>query len=155
MQESIIIRQANPADAPAITAVYLASRKQLLAYAPLRHSDASVLDWIRDILIPNDHVSVAEVSGRIVGMMALSKSDNIGWIDQLYVLPEAVQQGIGTMFVSIAKTTLGSPIRLHTFQENIKARRFYERHGFQVIALSNGATNEERCPDVTYEWRSS
>jgi ribosomal protein S18 acetylase RimI-like enzyme len=49
---------------------------------------------------------------------------------------------------------LGSPIRLHTLQENVEARQFYEKHGFQILKLTDGSENEENCPDVLYEWRS-
>ena len=40
-----------------------------------------------------------------------------------------------------------------SFQKNIAARRFYERNGFVVIEETDGAGNEEREPDVLYEWR--
>lgn len=155
MQNSILIRTATLADVTAVTAVYLASRKELLAFAPLAHTDASVHAWLRDILIPTGNVLVAEENSVIIGMMALSKHENIGWIDQLYLLPTAIRQGLGTLLLSKAKATLGSPIRLHTFQKNEMAKRFYERQGFQIIALSDGSTNEERCPDILYEWRLS
>ena len=34
-----------------------------------------------------------------------------------------------------------------------RARHFYEARGFEAIAFGNGSHNEERCPDVLYEWR--
>ena len=43
------------------------------------------------------------------------------------------------------------PIRLYTFQANLGARRFYERHGFSAIEFTDGEGNRERCPDVLYE----
>jgi ribosomal protein S18 acetylase RimI-like enzyme len=91
----------------------------------------------------------AEVVG--VGMMALSRDGQRGWIDQLYLHPSAVGQGIGSQFLARAKHDLGLPIRLYTFQDNTASRRFYERHGFQPLAFSDGRDNEERCPDVLYE----
>lgn len=153
MPNKISLRKATQLDSTAIADVYLVSRKELLAYAPLAHTDASIRAWIHDTLIPTFRVTVAEDNGLIVGMMALSSDQNSGWIDQLYLLPTVVGRGIGSLFVELAKTTLGSPVRLYTFQENIRAKRFYERHGFQVIALSDGSTNEEHCPDILYEWR--
>jgi ribosomal protein S18 acetylase RimI-like enzyme len=42
-------------------------------------------------------------------------------------------------------------VRLYTFQANHHARTFYERHGFQAVAFSEGLDNEEKCPDVLYE----
>jgi GNAT superfamily N-acetyltransferase len=150
----IKIRIANISNADAVSTAYLASRKQFLAYAPLAHTEEEVRQWVRDELIPGGGVFVAEADGIILGMMALSKSGDIGWIDQLYLYPALVGQGIGTLLLEHAKAELGSPIRLYTFQENLAARRFYERHGFHPIVFTDGSGNEEHCPDVLYEWVS-
>jgi GNAT superfamily N-acetyltransferase len=88
-------------------------------------------------------------------MMAVSRSEQINWIDHLYLVPAVVGRGLGTRFIGRAKETLGSPIRLYTFQANASARRFYERHGFRVLELTDGAGNEERCPDILYEWAAA
>jgi len=153
MSSGAIIRAATSSDAVGISDVYLASRKSFLSYAPLAHSDEDVRQWIAGYLIPNAEVSVALMDGEIVGMMALIRNETAGWINQLYLHPSAVGQGIGTQFVAMAQKKLGPPIRLYTFQANEGARRFYERHGFKAIACSDGSQNEERCPDVLYEWR--
>jgi hypothetical protein len=57
------------------------------------------------------------------------------------------------MLLARAKTELGAPIRLDTFQASMGARRFDERHGFYVMAVGDGSDHEERCPDVLDEWR--
>ncbi len=152
MSNNITLRAATLADAKAITEVYITSRKTFVAFAPLVHSDESVYQWIHDIVIPSESVTVVLIDEKIVGMMALSKQNDIGWIEQLYLAPSSVGHGIGTLLVNQAKETLGAPIRLCTFQENINAQRFYERHGFRVIELRDGSANEEQCPDAVYEW---
>lgn len=153
MSQNLLLRKAALTDATSIATIYLDSRKAFVAFAPLAHSEESIHQWIREILIPAGQVTVAEENGLVVGMMALSKKESIGWIDQLYLDPAVVGRGIGALLVKAAKSALGSPIRLHTFQKNVKARRFYERHGFQILELSDGSTNEENCPDMLYEWR--
>jgi RimJ/RimL family protein N-acetyltransferase len=152
LPESIIFRPATLSDAEAVSDVYLASRKHFLPYAPLAHTVSEVREWIATNLIPTTEVTVAIQAGQIVGMVSLSRYETTGWIEHLYLLPQAVGQGIGTQLLALAKTRLGSPIRLYTFQPNAKARRFYERHGFQAIAFGDGSGNEEGCPDVLYEW---
>jgi ribosomal protein S18 acetylase RimI-like enzyme len=152
MQSTPCFRIATQADASSVTQVYLTSRKAFVSLAPIAHSAEAVYCWIRNILISLNRVTVVEQAGKIIGMMALSVEDSVGWIDHLYLLPEAVGQGIGTTLVERAKAELGSPIRLYTFQANVDARRFYERHGFKAIGYGNGSGNEERCPDVLYEW---
>jgi ribosomal protein S18 acetylase RimI-like enzyme len=148
-------RGALLSDADTIADVYLASRKAFVSYAPLAHSDDEVRGWISGVLIPSGGVTVAVVSAAVVGMLAISHADGYGWIDHLYLLPTATGRGIGGQMLDLAKKQLGTPIRLYTFQENVGARRFYERHGFHAIAFSDGADNEENCPDVLYEWNGA
>ena len=38
------------------------------------------------------------------------------------------------------------------FQKNTGAIRFYERHGFRLVKLTDGADNMEREPDALYAW---
>jgi GNAT superfamily N-acetyltransferase len=97
-------------------------------------------------------VTVAVSKEIVLGFLEVSKDDRYGWIDHLYLDPSAVGLGLGTILLEQAKLTLSAPIRLYTFQENIDARRFYTRRGFKEIALTEGALNEERVPDVLLEW---
>ena len=62
-------------------------------------------------------------------------------------------QGIGTKLLDLARAELRPPIRLYTFQANERARCFYESRGFRAVAFGDGTGNEEKCPDVLYEWR--
>ena len=147
-----ILRKATIDDANAISNVYLNSRKKLVSFAPLVNSDDSILQWIRNVLIPDEQVIVAEKQGRIIGMMSLTSDKATGRINQFYILPESVGHGVGTVMINMAKSILGSRIKLWTFQENIGARRFYERHGFHAVEFDDGSGNEENCPAVLYEW---
>jgi GNAT superfamily N-acetyltransferase len=153
MKNKPLLRKAIIADANAIAQVYLRSRKDLVPFAPLVHTDESIYQWISKELLTKEQVLVAEEKGVIIGMMSLKHDKGYGWIRQLYIHPDAVGQGVGTLFIKKAKTILGSPIRLYTFQENTRAKRFYEFHGFQAIHFDDGSDNEEHCPAVLYEWR--
>lgn len=149
----VFLRAATPDDADALAEVYLRSRKELVACAPLIHSDASVREWIRTRLIPAGQTTVAVVGDEVVGLMAVSTRDGYGFIDQLYLHPEWVGCGVGTRLLERARHALPPPLRLYTFQCNERARRFYESRGFEAIAFGEGSGNEEQCPDVLYEWR--
>lgn len=150
---ALTFRLATPADADEISALYLESRKTFLPYAPLAHSDEDVHHWLREVLLPECETHLALLDGQIAGFLALKRSAACGWVEQLYLLPAATGQGIGTQLLAIAKNRLGAPLRLYTFQPNHGARRFYERHGFKAIEFGDGSGNEERCPDVLYEWQ--
>lgn len=149
MRDKFSTRLATQADAKIIANLYLASRKQYIPFAPLVHSDEAIQQWVHDLLIPNSQVWVVEQNDVILGMMAIVEKQKVNWIEQLYVLPQVTGQGVGSLLIAKAKS-LNLPIRLRTFQENLGARRFYERHGFKIIEFSDGSGNEEHCPDILY-----
>lgn len=150
---NLVFRLAEAADAPAISDVYLAAWKEFFTFTKSAHSDENVCIWIADYLLSHTETHVALLNDSLIGMMSLTRDESAGWIDQLYIHPRAVGLGIGSQFMERAKIMLGSSIRLYTFQANTGARRFYERHGFTAIAFNDGSNNEEKCPDVLYEWR--
>lgn len=144
-----------PADADAVADVYLSSRKTFLAFAPLTHSDAATRQWIAAHVIPSGTMTLAVKDSEVVGMMAISHKEGCAWMEHFYLAPGFTGQGIGARLLAHAKAQQEGPIRLYTFQANTGARRFYERHGFQALAFSDGQDNEERCPDVLYEWNAA
>jgi hypothetical protein len=46
-------------------------------------------------------------------------------------------------------------LQLWTFQSNVRAHKFYERHGFIAVETTDGSGNEEQAPDVRYVWTPS
>ena len=77
-----------------------------------------------------------------------------GWIDQLYVLPDAQGRGLGGALLEVAMRT-SDRLQLWTFQRNVRARAFYEARGFELIEQSDGTRNEEKEPDALYLWTGS
>jgi GNAT superfamily N-acetyltransferase len=148
----VSVRPAKQEDADAVAQVLCRSRSEFLPYAPMVHSPAEVSAWIAEALIPAGGVYVATIEDKVVGMLAVSSWTEGTWIDQLYVLPGHTNQGIGALLLQAAHSMHKPPFRLYTFQANAAARRFYERHGYIAVAFSDGSGNEERCPDVLYEW---
>ncbi len=148
------LRLAQPAQAAAACELYLLSRRTFLPYAPVMHSPAEVQGWFESVLVPRG-VWLAWVEDQLAGLLVLDEQDGLKWIDQLYLHPGFTGRGLGSQLVDFAKQHLGSPIQLYTFQQNLPARRFYERHGFIAMAFGDGSGNEENCPDVLYRWESS
>jgi predicted N-acetyltransferase YhbS len=68
------------------------------------------------------------------------------------VSPGWTARGIGSQLVRLTQARRPAGLELWTFQVNDGARRFYERHGFRAVELTDGAGNEERQPDVRYVW---
>lgn len=146
------IRDAMIGDVDVVVRILITSRHEFLPYAKSPYSLDEVRRWVRGILIPSGGVAIAQLDGEDVGVLATSISEGIGWIEQLYVAPGYVGQGIGADLLNHALGHLPRPTRLWTFQENDRAIRFYDRHGFKAIEYTNGENNEEKCPDILYEY---
>ena len=75
-------------------------------------------------------------------------------LDHLYASPRWQGQGFGSALLDKAKALSPDRLLLWTFQRNECARVFYEARGFRSIKQTTGE-NEEREPDVQYEWRKA
>jgi ribosomal protein S18 acetylase RimI-like enzyme len=87
------------------------------------------------------------IEDEMIGFIAFRR----GWVDQLYVLPHRQGEGAGGALLQVAKAASPS-LMLWTFERNEQARRFYERHGFVAVRETDGSDNDEREPDVLYQW---
>ena len=149
----ISTRRATLVDAPAVADVFLRSFHATYVF-PLAHSDEEVTEWVRTHLVPEMETWVAaeaddEADGEtVVGFATIAP----GWLEQLYVDPRRLGEGIGRRLLDLAKERQPDGLLLWTFQVNDRARRFYERNGFTVVQLGDESNNEERQPDVQYRW---
>ena len=113
------------------------------------HSPAEFTAFYRDHVLPAGPVWGMFDGKGLRGHVALLP----GWIDHLYVDPDVHGRGIGSALVRLAQAEQAE-LRLYTFQSNARARALYERHGFIVEELTDGARNEEKMLDMTYWWRA-
>jgi len=74
-------------------------------------------------------------------------------LTHLYVHPDSIGTGVGHALFEHVKTQRPDGFELWVFQANSRARAFYEAHGARAVELTNGSHNDERTPDVRYEWR--
>ena len=145
------IRVARVLDMARVAQCYLAARRTLAEYAPLTRTDAEVMAWVHDTLLPGGGVTVALEAGAVVGFIAVAARDGATWVDELWVHPSRMRRGIGSTLLHLVLSRTPGPVRVYTLEANRGARRFCERHGFGAIGFSDGAGNESRCPDVLYE----
>lgn len=101
----------------------------------------------RTHLLPDYAIVGTFVNGELAGVIVYGS----GWIEQLYVLPDVQGMGIGTRLLTLATNDMAD-IRLWTFQQNRRARAFYEARGFSSVEETDGSGNEEGEPDVLYHW---
>jgi len=82
-----------------------------------------------------------------LGLIAVKED----WIDQLCVAPVAQRQGIGAALLARIREVSPIGLRLFTFQKNLAARSFYEKHGFRPVRFGVSPPPENE-PDVEYHW---
>lgn len=150
------IRRARRDEAADVAAVYLASRRANEPdIPPMIHTDEETHGWLTaqldgrigspDLVV---WVTTAAPEAAITAMM-ITDGD---WLEHLYVAPGQTGRRLGTMLVDHAKALSPGRLQLWTFESNLRARRFYERHGFVEAERTDGRDNEERAPDVRYVW---
>jgi GNAT superfamily N-acetyltransferase len=151
---SATLRRATGADAVAVADLYLRSFRATYDF-PLAHTDDDVREWVRTRLVPQMETWVALGTGaagegpeRVLGFATVEP----GWLEQLYVDPDHLGEGIGRQLLEKAKERQPDGLLLWTFQVNERARRFYERNGFTVVRFGDASNNEEGQPDVQYAW---
>jgi ribosomal protein S18 acetylase RimI-like enzyme len=146
--EQLSLERASSSDADEIARLYLASRVEALPYLPRVHTDDEVCTWIRDVALKRGEAWVARRNSAIAGFMVLVEDE----LEQLYVLPGYYRCGVGRKLLDLAKARSSARLFLYTFQRNLRARAFYESQGFRIIHVTNGLRNEEKEPDICYEW---
>jgi GNAT superfamily N-acetyltransferase len=138
-----VIRRATPDDADAIAELYERSFGTL-AFLPTLHTlEEHRAHFAR--IVAEQEVWVWEEGG-ILGFAALDDS----MLSYLYVEPDEIGHGIGSALYAHALGRRPDGFTFWVFQENERARRFYERHGARAVRFTDGKDNEEKTPDVLY-----
>ena len=98
-------------------------------------------------------VLVAERDGEAVGVLAVRS----GWLDGLYVAPESWGTGVAAALHDAGLEQLRSlgetACRLWVLEENTRARRFYERRGWELDGTTRVVPYPPRPLDVGYTIR--
>ena len=141
------LRRGEPEDVAPVARM-MRSTYDLMDYIPRLHTAEEDLGYVGGLF--GDHeIWVAENDAGILGFAVLSSDQLL----QIHVDPDQQNRGIGKRLLDQAKERRPDGFSLWTFQKNVGARRFYERHGLELVRLTDGEGNEEREPDVQYAWR--
>ena len=120
-----------------------------LGFVPSLHTPGEDAAFMAGLLLSAE-VWVAIAGDQPVGFIAVTKNTNV---PALYVAPSWQAKGIGTALLGAARQGR-TELSLHCFQQNVNARRFYEAHGFQIMAQDVIGQNDEGLPDLTYRWQA-
>jgi putative acetyltransferase len=145
------IRRAREDEIEPLTDLFIRARNEM-DYLPRVPDEAAVPIAAR--IREHEEVWVAEEDGRLVGFLGIEASRTLGGapvLEKLYVEPADQNRGIGSALLDKAKELRPEELYLWVFQKN-PARKLYERHGFRLVKLTDGADNMEREPDALYLW---
>jgi GNAT superfamily N-acetyltransferase len=147
------IRPAREEELEALTALFIRARNGM-DYLPRVPAEAAAPIAAR--MREHDEVWAAEDEGRLLGFLAIEHSTSLDApvLEKLYVEPAAQNRGVGSALLEKAKELRPDGLYLWVFQKN-PARRLYERSGFELVRLTDGAENMEREPDALYCWNGN
>jgi GNAT superfamily N-acetyltransferase len=139
-----VIRRATAGDVEEIVAIFEPSFA-LLDFLPQLHTHEENLGFFARC--------VREAEAYIFDRgFAIVDGD---WLTHLYVHPEAIGTGVGHALFEHVAALRPDGFQFWVFQQNERARRFYDAHGAVAVEFTDGSGNEEKTPDVRYEWRPS
>jgi putative acetyltransferase len=124
------LRAYTPADEAAAIELWRQTWQE--AYPAIDFS--ARLDWFRERwrgdLVPSATITVAETAGVPVGFVTVNRTT--GYLDQIVVAPQHWGAGVAEMLLGEAKRLSPGLLELHVNQDNARAVRFYQKHGFTV-----------------------
>ena len=141
----MLLRFAKPSDLSEISRIYAASWKQAYrgmvpqAYLDRLPEDFGVPSFSQRLEQGIYTMTVAEHQGALLGCVIYGPSreedhDDWGEICSIYVLPSHVGKGVGHLLLEHAMQKMQrigtEKVFLWVLEQNLHARRFYERHGF-------------------------
>ena len=75
-----------------------------------------------------------EAGGQLSGVMGIQLVRDVTLIRHAYVLGTSQKQGVGAHLLAHLRTLATRPVLIGTWADAAWAIRFYEKHGFQLIA---------------------
>jgi len=133
----------SPGEEADIDAIYQFSKDLIDQYEDLSCIDYDkVLAWVRRKIENNIHqYSCIHLDGRKAGFFRFSPAGSMMEIDDLYILPEFRNQGIGTAIIRKCCSETDLPVMLYVFTCNTGALSLYQRLGFRTTTT----IGESRC----------
>jgi len=146
MRPDFQTRCAKPEDAADCAAI-LQEWINETDWFPTLHPDSAAEPMLRSE-IEKSGFTLAVKNQQIAGFSCMADDQ----LQFLYVRGVFRGQRVGAQLLNRCKFANPDGFGLWTFQQNIGARRFYQREGFVEIKRTNGEGNEEGLPDIRFYW---
>jgi putative acetyltransferase len=132
-------------------AIELWRRTWQAAYPRLNFTER--LDWWRARwrreLVPKCVITVAERDSGMLGFVTVDPAT--GYLDQIVVAPEAWGSELAAALIAEARRIAPAGLDLLVNQDNARAIRFYEKHGFAITGADANPTSG--APLHRMSWR--
>jgi putative acetyltransferase len=92
---------------------------------------------------------IASHDGRIVG--ALVVNPDTGYLDQIVVATQWHGRGVAEILLAEAQRAAPAGLQLHVNQDNVRAIRFYQKHGFMTVG--EDVNPRSGAPIFRMSWR--
>jgi ribosomal protein S18 acetylase RimI-like enzyme len=144
----VLIRKADHQDTKTCAAI-LQNWIDGTPWLPNLHTLEETEQFMAGALFKDNTVLMAETGDEPCGYLAINAE---GFVPSFTLAKEFRGRGIGSALLDAAKGLHPAGLSLWTFVANEGARRFYARHGFREVRRTDGSDNEERLPDILFEW---
>jgi ribosomal protein S18 acetylase RimI-like enzyme len=158
-------RDAVAADLPAVDRVFRTSFCETFAHLYSGEDLAAFLGnftpeaWAEEFADPGYRFRVAEVDGKVVGYLKLGPSalpietdKRAAELRQIYILKDHLGSGIAAALtnwaVDEARSQGFEELYLTVFIDNHRARRFYDRYGFEAVGRYDFMVGNQADEDI-------
>ena len=134
MQKNFSIREITQKDSPALLDI----KKRSIPQCAPTHSPKDIEMWLAycdkqnpETCFSNDQGFVAYNDNELIGFVVFSDQDNIGHVDNIFVLSSYRKKGIGSKLFQLAEKELGKQgIEKFTIRATLNAQKFYADFGY-------------------------
>jgi ribosomal protein S18 acetylase RimI-like enzyme len=137
-------RKIRDFDVAAIARIHRRACRIAYAFMNWSYSERECRLWYESKFREWDWGLVVDDDGVPVGFIAVAGRH----LDQLFVDPCYQSRGIGAHLLEAACARNPGIATLHVFEQNIRAREFYERHGFREVGRF--LNEQERAIELIY-----
>jgi putative acetyltransferase len=123
-----VIRPMQPADLPETLDVWVAAWQAAYPAIDFNARRGWTIERIAELERTGSKSLVVLKGGRIVGAMVVNPHS--GYLDQIVVATDCQGGGVADALLAEACRLSPAGLDLHVNQDNSRAIRFYERHGF-------------------------
>ena len=149
--EPITFRRARPDEAQQLTELAFASKRYW------GYSDALIELWRGDLEFSQESIRawptfIAEQTGCLVGVFAVSKSEDIAELEALWVHPSCVGRGLGsTLFNKAVAEARAQGATSLVIKSDPNAAPFYIRMGASPAGSVSSTPVGRRLPRLTFD----